>query len=491
LSGPSQSFRAAYAAALRDYVSHPDAQNLLSAEELGRLALTDGFGVLEVVELHHRVVEDLPPAGSGPPRTVQALPFLLQSLAALDVATKGFVESQTRFQAERAHSKRLQALVRTSVLILSELMVDERVRVGVDQARSVFAADGAAFQFERGGRVLVADDPRSEGTPVDLSCFAEETTGRQFSTAAPVPVHCLGIALSATGRPSGVLAVWRREAPFSAFEEALIGQYANIMASALQHAHAYEQERDVAAALQHSLLLPKVPVIPEFTLAARYLPAARQRGVGGDWYDVISLPGQRIGMVVGDVMGHGVPAAALMGQLRVALRAYALEDRSPAHVLSCVDRLFQSLPDERFVTMVYAVLESTGTLHLANAGHPPPLVVEADGSSLLCREARSLPLGVGNGATDREDFTLKLTPGSVLLLYTDGLVERRHAAIEQRLATLQAAVRGPVATLEELCDAAVAALVEPDHEDDVCLLAASLSPFSAGRPASRDLLETT
>jgi serine phosphatase RsbU (regulator of sigma subunit) len=257
-----------------------------------------------------------------------------------------------------------------------------------------------------------------------------------------------------------------------------MGQFTQLASVSLQNARRYELEHETALALQRSLLPPALPAISGIGLAVRYLPAGPGAGVGGDWYDVIQLRDGRLGLVVGDVMGHGIRSAALMGQLRTVVRAYAIEGHSPAQVIARVDRLFQQLAPDQLATVVYAVVEPGRNVCFANAGHPPPLLIEPGGPSRFLTGGLSVPLGVPSGMssdkTVHHDHTVTLLPGSVLLLYTDGLFERRRRRPQDTLNDFQAAVTRPAASLEHLCDAATAFL-DTSHEDDVCLLAVGIS----------------
>jgi serine phosphatase RsbU (regulator of sigma subunit) len=197
-------------------------------------------------------------------------------------------------------------------------------------------------------------------------------------------------------------------------------------------------------------------------------------GVGGDWYDVIQLPEGRAGLIVGDVMGHGVMAAAIMGQLRVAVRAYAQEWHPPGLVLARVEPLRQELAGGSITTIIYAILDPDGYLHFADAGHPPPLLVSTQGNRFTL-DGPSPPLGAATTATTRVEHTTRIPRGSTLFLYTDGLLERRNRPIDDGLALLQSILRNPVDSLDHLCDRAIQALIGTENEDDVCALAARLA----------------
>jgi serine phosphatase RsbU (regulator of sigma subunit)/anti-sigma regulatory factor (Ser/Thr protein kinase) len=239
-----------------------------------------------------------------------------------------------------------------------------------------------------------------------------------------------------------------------------------------------EREHEIAATLQRSLLPDRLPEIVGVDLAARYVAAAGDVQVGGDWYDVVHLPDGMIGLAIGDVAGHGLQAAVTMGQLRMALRAYALQDPSPAAVMRGLHRVVSQLPAPQMATLIYLVFDPDGReLTFANAGHPPALVIHREGSAYLA-DALAPPLGATADSSFPES-TVRLFEGSTLLLYTDGLVERRGESLQAGLDELRAQA-GAHATpdLDELCEHLLSTLVRPGaNDDDIALLA--LRPVSA------------
>jgi PAS domain S-box-containing protein len=247
----------------------------------------------------------------------------------------------------------------------------------------------------------------------------------------------------------------------------------------------YEREHHVAETLQRSLLPERLPRIDGVELAARYIPAGTGAGVGGDWYDAIELRDGRVAVVVGDVVGHGLRAAAVMGQLRNACRAYALVETSPAEVVARLNRLVTTDEQEVMATVLYLVLDrETGEVVYTSAGHPPPVVVSADGASFL-DGGRSVPVGAVESAVFRE-ATAVLPEEATLFLYTDGLVERRDVALDDRLAQLRAAASAAGGDLPDVCEQVLLGVLGTQAPlDDVALLAV--------RPATvaRDRLELT
>jgi PAS domain S-box-containing protein len=242
----------------------------------------------------------------------------------------------------------------------------------------------------------------------------------------------------------------------------------------------YEREHTIAETLQRSLLPERLPRIEGLEIAARYLPAGHGAAVGGDWYDALERADGRVALVVGDVVGHGLRAAAIMGQLRNAFRAYGLAEISPAEVMARVNRLVMSGEDDAMATALYLVLDrETGDVSFASAGHPPPLVLSSDGATFL-EGGRSVPVGAAEPGIFRE-ATAVLPPGASLLLYTDGLVERRGAPLEDGLGKLATAARRGDGGLEGLCDSVLAGVLgQRVPTDDVALLAVRPRPVSTG-----------
>jgi serine phosphatase RsbU (regulator of sigma subunit) len=224
----------------------------------------------------------------------------------------------------------------------------------------------------------------------------------------------------------------------------------------------------VAVTLQRAVLGPTV--LPE-GFAVRYEPAAGTLEVGGDWYDVVDLPGGRYGVVVGDVVGSGLPAAAVMGQLRSAGRALLLESASPAHVLTALDRFASLVPGASCSTVFCGVIDPDGgTLRYSSAGHVPAILIEADGECRLLESAGSLPLAVVDDLP-RPEAEVALPAGSTLLLYTDGLVERRDSDLDEGMArAVTALTDGRHLAPAQLADLLTDQLLDDAPDDDVALL---------------------
>ncbi|TCC47448.1 serine/threonine protein phosphatase [Kribbella capetownensis] len=247
------------------------------------------------------------------------------------------------------------------------------------------------------------------------------------------------------------------------------------------------REHQIAETLQRNLLPDRMPDIPGVTVAARYVPATADLHVGGDWYDVIQLRGGLIALVIGDVAGHGLQAAAAMAQLRMAVRAYAVHDPSPVAVMNGLHELVRELSVAEMVTVLYVLYDpDTGTMRFTNAGHPPALMIDNGGTRYL-EGGLAPPLGV-LAQRDYAEATQQLRPGATLLLYTDGLIEKRSLSIQDGLDRLVAEASGiGQADLEALCDHLLSALPENDEvADDIALVA--LRPLVlAGTPLSLDV----
>ncbi|MET9391028.1 SpoIIE family protein phosphatase [Streptomyces sp. NPDC006624] len=277
----------------------------------------------------------------------------------------------------------------------------------------------------------------------------------------------LALPLLARGRVLGTLSLFRtvNERPFDDRDQVLASELAARAAICIDNARLYGRERGTALTLQRSLL-PVAPAEQEgLDIAARYRPALSE--VGGDWYDVLPLGPGRTGLVVGDVMGKGVQAAAIMGQLSTATRALARLDLPPAELLRHLDDITGSLGDT-IATCVYAVCDlRRGTCELSSAGHLPPVLAGADGGARLVDVPGGVPLGVGGVAFGTA--RVELAPGSVLALYTDGLVESRGEPIDTGLATLTGLLEHVDPSLQDTSDRLIGAL-SPAPDDDVALL---------------------
>ena len=331
---------------------------------------------------------------------------------------------------------------------------------GPDQTGAIAFGEGFAGRIAAQRRPELLQDP----SPEDLIDPALREIGLRSLIGAP---------LLARGRLTGVVQVGSAKRRLTDEDLGLLRLAADRVALAIDHVQLYEREHRIAETLQRSLLPERLPQLPALGVAARYHPAAAEAEVGGDWYDVIPIPGGRVGLVMGDVAGKGLGAASMVGRLRSALRAYALEGHDPATAVEQLNRLvWTELEDSQMATLIYVILDpADGVVRWVNAGHMPPLLVVGDQLPHFLEGGRSVPLGVLPFPSFEEN-SVAVPPGATVLLYTDGLVERAGSHLDEGLAELADAVREAPAGPDELCDHLLAALV-PDEgpPDDVALLA--------------------
>jgi serine phosphatase RsbU (regulator of sigma subunit)/anti-sigma regulatory factor (Ser/Thr protein kinase) len=285
--------------------------------------------------------------------------------------------------------------------------------------------------------------------------------------------------LGASRRVHGVLLLgWRTAQALEPEDRAFAGTFASQCGQALDRAIRYESERTIAETLQQSVLPQALPDVDGVTFAARYLPGEAGVDVGGDWYDAFALPDGRIALVVGDVVGKGVQAAATMGQLRNSLRAFASEHDDPGEVVRRLSRMVDALPDAPFATLAYLVLDVSGRhCSYVVAGHPPPLVVDASGTAAYLEGGRSLPLGV-DGDAQVEVAEAALETGTTIVLYTDGLVERRDASLDEGFELVRETAGSVIAGPDTLIDHILrGAFGDAEREDDVAMLVVRLEPL--------------
>ena len=286
----------------------------------------------------------------------------------------------------------------------------------------------------------------------------------------------LYVPLVAGRRANGLLVMsWAERYSLSSedrrFVEALAGQ----AAQALDRASAYESEQSIAETLQRSVLPASLPRVEGMQLAARYLPGTAGVAVGGDWFDAIRLQDGQLGLVVGDVVGKGVQAAATMGQLRNGLRAFSLDRMKPSSTLTRLNRLAEEVMETAFATVVYVVIDGEARVcRYTSAGHPPPLIAFPDGRVEFLEGGRGLPLGAGTDTRYTQEI-VDLPVGTTLVLYTDGLVERRGESIDVGLDRLCLAVSEGPREPEQLVEHLIRELVgSRERGDDIALLAVRL-----------------
>lgn len=355
--------------------------------------------------------------------------------------------------------------------------LDDAVRAAADVLREVWGAH----------RVLAVTFPADDDTvlePRALVCSGEPTQWRDLPAITKSAITSLrftdllvadtpetGSARIALQHPRGVLVVHvelPERRPFTREDQTLLAVLAGRLGQGLQRVHQLDQQRETALALQHAILGPTV----SSGFAVRYRPATRPLQVGGDWYDVVDLDDGRIALIVGDCVGHGLTAAAVMGQLRSACRALLLEHPGPAAALTALDRFAARLAGARCTTAFCAVLDpDSGEVVYSSAGHPPPVMVLPDGSSRLLDDASVTPLGLSLDHT-RPEGRQVMPPRATLLLYTDGLVERRRESLDKGIRRAADVLESHSATpLDELADEIMSRLTPSyGYQDDVALM---------------------
>ncbi|SOD84168.1 PAS domain S-box-containing protein [Streptomyces sp. Ag109_G2-15] len=334
---------------------------------------------------------------------------------------------------------------------------------------------------------------------------------RRIEIALGLGVHSLiAVPLLARGLVLGVVSLWRsrNSEPFEDGDAAVAQELSSRAAVSIDNARRFTQQQSAALTLQRSLLPSAASDLPAVEVACRYLPAGVEPGIGGDWFDVIPLSGTRVALVVGDVVGHGIHAAASMGRLRAAARTLASLDLEPDEVMTGLDDLVSLLATELEAnaddnqsafeqvlgaTCLYAVYDPVSQhCSLARAGHPAPLVSTPDGEVTVLDLPAGPPLGLGG--LPFETYDLDLPEGSLLTLYTDGLLEARNGDIDAALEHLGACLAHTTEPLEQTCHTVVEALLPKDHlpSDDIALLIARTRALRPQNVASWQLpLEAT
>ncbi|MDN0198707.1 SpoIIE family protein phosphatase [Streptomyces sp. S.PNR 29] len=356
----------------------------------------------------------------------------------------------------------------------------------VEAGRIRLVADGPDGAFVPGTRVTRIDEPypmsevvrtlspRFIESPEEFAeCYPilwPHITGLNITSAAYLP-------LIAQARPIGAMGLlYSDRRGFSPEDRNVLLALGSSIAQSLQRAMLYEQEMDLAQGLQQAMLPRSIPSVPGADVAVRYRAASiggAGRDIGGDWYDLIPLPGGRVGAVIGDVQGHDTHAAAVMGQLRIVLRAYAAEGHPPATVMARASVFLHELDTDRFATCLYAEADlATGVVQVVRAGHIDPLVRETDGTCRRVPVEGGLPLGLSAefGRLAYPVGTLELFPGQTLLLCTDGLVEQPGADLDDGMKTLTALIAAGPDDVRDLADCLIDVADERGGDDDVALL---------------------
>jgi serine phosphatase RsbU (regulator of sigma subunit)/anti-sigma regulatory factor (Ser/Thr protein kinase) len=405
-------------------------------------------------------------------------------------------EDRSRFIKEAARALSEAVTVRDVARVFTELPLpglppDGLVLASLEAGRlAILGASGYRSehiaQFDRSP--LAADHPMSDAirhrAPVFIThrdeyrerypdAWAQIASGVGRSSWAFLP-------LVVSGRAIGVCTVsFDDDRELDTDERTLLSTLGGLVAQSLARAQLHDAEHELAASLQRVMLPRAVPSVPGVTTAVRYLAAGSGLQIGGDWYDVVPLPGGHVGLVIGDVQGHDVHAAGIMGQLRIALRAYAAEGHPPAAVMARASRFLADLDTDHFATCTYAEVNvDYGVVYAVRAGHLDPVVRRADGTAAVLPVAGGLPLGISPDEEYRVT-RFSLDPGETVVLCTDGLVEARGMDLDTGFARLCHAVSGYLPAphegarepLEELADRVAAGAADSsEREDDIALL---------------------
>ncbi|MGC5290277.1 SpoIIE family protein phosphatase [Micromonospora sp. DT231] len=429
----------------------------------------DGFGLVSALR--------------ADPRTRHVPIVLLSARAGSAEAVAGLSAGADDYLTKPFSSQELIARVRANVE-LGQLrgQIIRRLRGLADAAVAVNTARSTADVLQVAARHALSLAEAARVVVTTTGARAEADSGGATATDPSFVADLTGTA----GEPLGELRVWRPAGDGAQADEAALTQLARLVGVRLENAQLYEAEHRIATTLQHSLLPRSLPQLPGAVVASRYLPGTADVEVGGDWYDAINVEDDDLVLVIGDVVGKGVQAAAAMGQLRNALRAYLLEGYGPGESLTRLNRLVDSTEGRSFATVVCLLFNPrTGRLRYASAGHPSPLLVRAGEVSFLHDRALGPPVGAIPGAT-YEAVEGELAPGDRLVLYTDGLIEDRQLGIDAALAQLCVDAATPSEHVADLIDAVVARVDGRPRRDDVAVLAleaAELNRFALRLPA--------
>ncbi|MFJ3279872.1 SpoIIE family protein phosphatase [Streptomyces halstedii] len=368
----------------------------------------------------------------------------------------------------------------------------------LEGTRIHLVADGPEGAYVAGTRYTRVDEAYPMGEVIRTLKPRFIESAEDFATSYPIlwpHISHLGITaaaylpLIAQARPIGALGLlYGGKAGFSGDERNLLVALGSSIAQSLQRAMLYEQEHDLAEGLQQAMLPRRIPEVAGAQVAVRYRSARLGQDIGGDWYDIIPLPGGRVGAVIGDVQGHDTHAAAVMGQLRIVLRAYAAEGHRPSTVMARASVFLHELDTDRFATCSYAEVDPvTGVVQLVRAGHVDPLVRNVDGSCRKLPSEGGLPLGLSAefGQLDYPVSTIDLDPGQTMILYTDGLVELPGADFDEGMRLLETLVREGPQDLQRLADRLCEVVDERGGQDDVAVLLLRRDAAHAPHPGGR------
>ena len=469
---------ARYAVAFRAFLADRGETGLGAAYDLGREAVAQHLSVLDLAEAHHAALGSALAEGAAPPEaTVQAAAdFLRESLSIFESVHRGYHEVQEVARLEHEHVEQLRALADASVALNSSLTVEEILQLTVDAAR-------ALVDVPRATVAIFAGDPRLR--PLTATSPAQLASG-------PVSPARVSARMTARGEELGLLeAVDTGEREFTARDETIMTQLAQLASVALSNAQLYERERTIAQTLQRSLRPGALPDVPGLAAAVRFRPAGEGVELGGDFYDLYDAGDGKWAALIGDVQGKGPDAAALTALARHTLRAGAPYEERPSGVLALLHRaLREQRTDGRFCTVAHAHLRVQPEhvrVELSCGGHPLPLVVHADGGVEPVGRLGTL-LGTDIPPL-LADVTVDLERGDVLVLYTDGVTEvrrrRREVFGHRELTDLLATCGGlPPNAVADAIESAVLAASEGRLRDDMAILAFGPTPLPDDRMLS-------
>jgi len=391
------------------------------------------------------------------------------------------VQAALRYYRARMHAEQLAArlgkLARTAVGLNTATTLREIMRVAAAGAATIYDGPAVVYTETADGTPLCAatDGPgadvtmqvwRGQGFEVPVGSLFRVLPGDQWPEAAwpgDGSVCVLGARARLDRGPVYIAVPGRAIDPGAP----VLTQLGQAVIAAIEAIRVYAQEHQLALTLQYSLLPTRLPRVPGWQFAVRYVPASDEAEIGGDFYE-ISRIGERLFVAVGDVAGHSLHAATVMAEMRHATRAYAAEGHPPAAVLDQLNRLLLRLiPDETATICLLELDPGTGLVRLANAGHPPPLVVSGGGAEFV--RHRTPLLGIEAPAATETTFTLD--PGAALVLYTDGLIERRDQELDVGLDALVAAAARIDDDLAKFCDRLLAEVGQEQPDDDIAVVA--------------------
>ncbi|WP_030611392.1 SpoIIE family protein phosphatase [Streptomyces achromogenes] len=449
----------------------PLAEALLSADEDAAAVLTSLAETEELLRLHREELH----------QTNQGVLALHAELEAAALAQRDLLDAERAARAEAENARRLLTFLANASAVLHASLDHEDILRRLPEL--------LVPEYARHVDVWLVDDERTPPGDRAAATVTAARTGRP-QHAGPHPGQLPGVddlpasalfpdrpllCLPLGGRTvQGVLTLAAPGERFDPDTTVMLLELARRAGIALENARQYEQHRDVAEALQRAQLTD-LPAVPGLDLAARYLPATHGLNIGGDWYDAFSQPDGSVLTVIGDVTGHGLRAAVIMGQLRTALRAYAVEGNGPARILTLLHRMLRHQQPELYATCAIArFTPGEPEVVWAAAGHPPAVARGPRGEVRVLDAKPGIMLGVPL-PYEYEEHTVELPAGSVLALYTDGLVERRAAGIDVGIDRLARAMQVLGAAELAKLDAAADALLRPmlhdsEHDDDICLL---------------------